>query len=113
VLPVKIHTIQTDNGTEFEGKFEEYLNTQKINHKWIYPNSPKINGVIERFNRTIQEEWLDMYQDEMLSLELINSRIKEYLDFYHHDRIHESLSDQTPASIVGYNINYSKSPICM
>lgn len=112
VLPVPIHTVQTDNGSEFEGKFEEYCQTKKLCHKWTYPHSPRINGVIERFNRTIQEEWLDMYQDEMTDLQHINQRIHEYLDFYHQDRIHESLADQTPSTIVGYNINYSKSPIC-
>ena len=113
VLPAKIHTVQTDNGTEFEGEFEKYCRKSKIKHKWTYPNCPKINGVIERFNRSIQEEWLDAYQDEMLDLDLINKRIKEYLVFYHHDRIHESLNDQTPSSVVGYNINYNKSPKCM
>lgn len=113
VLPVSIHTVQTDNGSEFEGDFDEYCQSQNIKHKWTYPNSPKINGVIERFNRSIQEEWLDMYQDEMIELNLINRRIKEYLSFYHHDRIHESLADQTPADNIGYNINYNKSPICV
>lgn len=56
VLPVKIHTIQTDNGSEFEGDFEAYCCSHNIKHLWTYPNSPKINGVIERFNRSIQEE---------------------------------------------------------
>lgn len=113
VLPVNIHTVQTDNGSEFEGEFETYCCAHTIAHTWTYPRSPKINGVIERFNRSIQEEWLDMYQDEMLDLELINPRIKEYLDFFHHDRIHESLADQTPAANIGYNIKYNKSPICV
>lgn len=40
----------------------------------------------------------------------INKRIQEYLDFYHHDRIHESLSDLTPSVNIGYTINYNKSP---
>ena len=113
ILPVKIHTIQTDNGSEFEGGFDKYCQERKIKHQWIYPNSPKINGVIERFNRSLQEEWLDIYQDEILDIARINRRIKEYLNFYHHDRIHESLKDQTPAFVVGYNIDYQQSPICM
>lgn len=108
-----IHTIQTDNGSEFEGAFDKYLHDQDIKHKWTYPNCPKINGVIERFNRSIQEEWLNMYLDEMEDLELINNRTKQYLEFYHHKRIHESLNDKTPAAVVGYTINYEKSPICV
>jgi len=115
VLPVSIHTVQTDNGSEFEGVFDQYCQQQKIKHCWTYPHSPKINGVVERFNRTIQEDCLNQYQDEMLDLKLINQRIKEYLTLYHHDRIHESLADQTPSQVIGYNINYQtpKSPICV
>jgi transposase InsO family protein len=112
VLPVPIHTVQTDNGSEFAGVFDQYCQNQRINHHWTYPRSPKINGVIERFNRTLQEEWLDLYRDELMEPERINPRIREYLDFYHHDRIHESLADHTPAEVVGYTINYSPSPIC-
>lgn len=115
VLLVKVHTIQTDNGSEFEGVFDQYCRQHHLLHKWTYPHSPKINGVIERFNRTIQEDCLNIYQDEMLNPLLINQRIREYLTFYHHDRIHESLADKTPSQVIGYNINYSipKSPICM
>ena len=113
VLPVPIHTIQTDNGTEFEGEFNRYCKLTNIKRVYTYPNCPKINGVIERFNRTIQDDCLYQYQDEMLDLSLINQRIKTYLMFYHHDRIHESLADRTPADVIGYNINYNKSPICV
>lgn len=60
-LPYQVHTVQTDNGSEFEGVFEEYCQVQQIKHIWTYPNSPKINGVIERFNRSIKEEWLERY----------------------------------------------------
>lgn len=115
VLPVPVHTIQTDNGSEFEGVFDQYCKKHHLQHKWIYPHSPKINGVIERFNRTIQDDCLNIYQDEMLDLLLINQRIREYLTFYHQDRIHESLADKTPSQVIGYNINYPtpKSPICV
>jgi putative transposase len=105
--------LKTDNGFEFAKEFDKYCQQNKIEHKWTYPNSPKINGVIERFNRSIQEEWLNMYHDEMIDIVLINQRIKQYLYFYHHDRIHKSLDDQTPTSVVGYNINYQQSSICI
>lgn len=112
VLPVPIHTVQTDNGSEFAGVFDQYCQSHHLLHQWTYPHSPKINGVIERFNRTLQEEWLDLYQDELLEPALINPRIREYLEFYHQDRIHEGLADHTPAEVVGYTIKYSQSPIC-
>lgn len=108
MLPVPIHTVQTDNGSEFEGEFDNYCRKEKITHKWTYPKMPKVNGVVERFNRSIQEEWLDMYQDELIDPGMANKRIAEYLHFYHNDRIHESLNDQTPASVIGREIKSPK-----
>lgn len=108
MLPVSVQTLQTDNGSEFEGEFDRYCRQKKIIHKWIYPESPKINGVVERFNRTLQEEWLDVYQDELLDPEKVNRRITEYLYFYHNDRIHEGLGDRTPASVLGKEIKSPK-----
>lgn len=104
MLPISIHTVQTDNGSEFMGVFDLYCTTNHFKHVFTYPKHPKVNGVIERFNRSIQEEWLDMYQDELMEPLQANRRIREYLYFYHNDRIHESLGNQTPASILGKEI---------
>ena len=53
---LSIHTVQTDNGSEFLKHFHQYLDEQNIKHQFIYPRCPRINGVVERFNRTVQEE---------------------------------------------------------
>lgn len=108
MLPVQIHTVQTDNGSEFMASFDAYCTVNHIKHVWTYPQHPKINGVVERFNRSLQEEWLDMYQDELIDPIQANLRIKEYLYFYHNDRIHEGLGDQTPAAILGGEIKSPK-----
>jgi len=108
MLPVTINTVQTDNGGEFMNCFDSYCNIQKIRHVWTYPRHPKVNSVIERFNRSIQEEWLDMYQDELIEPIQANRRIAEYLYFYHNQRIHESLGDKTPAVILGKEIKSPK-----
>jgi transposase InsO family protein len=108
MLPMPIHTVQTDNGSEFEGVFDDYCQEKAIIHKWTYPKSPRVNGVVERFNRSIQEEWLDMYRDELIEPDQANQRIAEYLYFYHNDRIHEGLGNQTPASVLGKEIKSPK-----
>ena len=76
-----IHTVQTDNGSEFEGVFDSFCLTNNIHHVWTYPKHPKVNGVIERFNRSLQEGWLNMSQDELIDPKLANNRIAEYLYF--------------------------------
>lgn len=58
INPTPVHIVQTDNGSEFLKTFHDYLEEQKITHQFIYPRMPKINCYIERFNRTIQEEFI-------------------------------------------------------
>ena len=53
VYPGKIHTIQTDNGLEFHKYFHANLEKRGINHVYIYPRCPKINGYIERCNEDV------------------------------------------------------------
>jgi transposase InsO family protein len=110
LLPIKIQTIQTDNGSEFMGVFDQYLKDRKIKHLWTYPNCPRINSCIERYNRSIQEEWINSYLDEMDNPKQFNIRLQEYLYFYNNLRVHESLGLKTPAQVVGKEL---KSPICV
>jgi len=108
---LKLYTIvQTDNGSEFAGEFNQYLAKQKIKHLWTYPNCPKINGCIERYNRSLQEEWLYTYLDEIDDVKRFNKRLREYLYFYNNQRVHEGLGLRTPAQVVGKEL---VSPICV
>jgi hypothetical protein len=104
ITPTTIHTIQTDNGSEFEGLFDKYLQRKHIQHLFTYPNCPKINGVIERYNRSIQEEWMESYLHEIDDTIQFNKRLKEYLCFYNNLRVHESLGLRTPSEVVGQEL---------
>jgi len=109
LLLTPIHIIQTDNGSEFEGLFDQYLQKQKIKHWWTYPNCPKINGVIERYNRSVQEEWILSYLDEIDDTIQFNKRLKQYLYFYNNQRVHESLQLKTPSQVVGRELKSPRS----
>jgi len=91
-----IHTIQTDNGSEFLGRFHQYLNLKKIVHEFIYPRSPKINGVIERFNRTLKEEFINRTDSPYHDVLLFNQKLSKYLTWYNQKRPHYSLGYATP-----------------
>lgn len=56
-----IKVVQTDNGPEFLGEFDEYFKKRNIKHNFIYPRCPRINGFIERANRTVQDEFIDSH----------------------------------------------------
>jgi len=96
VYPGKIKSIQTDNGLEFLGVFHQYLLKRKIPHWFIYPRCPRINGVIERYQRTLQEEFLEPNLDLIYHPKLFNDKLVDYLLFYNTKRVHESLGFKSP-----------------
>ena len=59
LIDADILNIQTDNGSEFFKEFEEALLELSILHWFSRPRTPKDNSVVERFNKTLQEEWLN------------------------------------------------------
>ena len=67
-----IRVVQTDNGSEFLGEFDKYLKKRTIKHNFTYPRCPRINGFIERANRTLQEEFMDLH------LNLLSEDIGEF-----------------------------------
>jgi transposase InsO family protein len=84
--------------------FDQHLKKERIQHLWTYPNCPKINGVIERYNRSIQEEWMETYLHEIDDTIIFNQRLKEYLYFYNNIRVHESLGLKTPSEVIGQEL---------
>ncbi len=49
-FPFRIHTIQTDNGHEFQAKFNWHCNDLGIRHVYIKPRSPHLNGKVGLFH---------------------------------------------------------------
>lgn len=94
--PYPARVVQTDNGSEFLGEFDRYLEKVGIKHEFVYPRSPKINGYIERFNRTFKEEFL--YKHELdISEEKFSQKLNQYLIWYNTKRPHQSLNMRPPA----------------
>ena len=87
----------SDNGSEFEGEFEELLKQREIRHYWTYPRSPKMNAHNERFNRTLQEQFVD-YEEDLLftDLEGFNRKLAEWLVQYNTVLPHHSLGLKPP-----------------
>ena len=96
IAPFKVGAIKTDNGMEFLGDFDAYLNKKGIVHYFSYPRTPKSNAYIERFNRTIQEEFVDDHLDLFSNMHTFNDKMMDYLIYYNTIRPHKSLNYQTP-----------------
>ena len=90
--------ILSDNGSEFEGEFDELLKDKEIKHYWTYPRSPKMNAYNERFNRTLQEQFVDYYEDLLfVDLRGFNKKLADWLVEYNTVLPHHSLGLKPPA----------------
>lgn len=96
VYPFPIKTVQTDNGLEFLGDFEAHLKRKRIKHLFTYPRCPRINGVVERFNRTIKEDFLNPNLNLIHNPEAFHGKLIDYLLFFNTKRPHQSLGQKSP-----------------
>jgi hypothetical protein len=100
VNPMPIHTVQTDNGSEFLSRFHHYLEDQRIKHQFIYPRSPKTNGVVERFNRTVQEECINRSDEIYYDIPAFEEKLTKYLYWYNYQRPHQALQYLSPMTFI-------------
>jgi len=96
-LPYPIHTVQTDNGSEFHKRFQQAVKQLTIKHLWSYPKKPKTNGYVERFNWTVQDEFINYEIDTATyNLSLFDKKLQEWVEYYNQIRPHQSLGYMTP-----------------
>jgi len=93
-----IAKIQTDNGSEFAKHFKTTLRENQIIHYHSYPRCPKMNSHVERFNRTLSEDFLEKEKFTALTdINLLNQKLQTYLTWYNNERPHKSLNLLTPS----------------
>jgi putative transposase len=113
VFPYPITKVQTDNGQENHKNFDELLKAKDITHFWNYPKSPKMNAYIERFNRSIQEEFANynlwILRDDIQGF---NLKLMSYLDFYNTQRPHLGLKRDTGQFIPPMQYLKQYHPMC-
>lgn len=102
VLPYTIKNMHTDNGSEFLGEFDQELQRKSIPHYFSYPHCPKQHGAVERFNRTLQEEWLQEGNFHY-KLEDFNRSLNNWLIEYNFHRPHASLGYKNPLAFFDQN----------
>lgn len=92
----KIHLIHSDNGAEFQGAFERALKALGILQVYSRPRTPKDNPALERFNWTLQDEWLSLSQVGLDRIEEANKDLTEWLVEYNQERPHQALDYLSP-----------------
>jgi putative transposase len=96
VTPFKVSRVQTDNGSEFLKHFARAACSQGIIHYFNYPRHPQSNGHLERFNRTIKEQFAYYHIDCIDEPEDFNRPLMEYLIWYNTERVHRAIGKVPP-----------------
>lgn len=108
VFPYPIKAVQTDNGSEFHKYFREYLKEQHVKHYWNYPGRPYRQGHIEKYNRTLQEEFIDWNEVLLDDTNMFNKKLTDWLIWYNTKRYHWSLNLTSPVDYLIKNSYLSK-----
>jgi transposase InsO family protein len=94
---ITINEVLTDNGSCYRSQlFAEALGV--VEHRRTQPYRPQTNGKVERFNRTLLEEWayVRAYNSEAER----RRRLDSWLHTYNHHRCHTALDGQPPITRV-------------
>ena len=95
-FPVPITAIQVDGGSEFMAEFEVTCQALGIRLFVLPPRSPKLNGRVERFNRTSQDEFWRCYDGD-LDLPTLSTALSAWATSYNDTRPHQALQYRTPS----------------
>jgi transposase InsO family protein len=97
-LPFRVLVIQTDNGAEFQSHFHWHLQDLDIQHVYIKPRTPRLNGKVERSHRIDDQEFYQLLDKDGITdnIHLFNEKLREWEDYYNFHRPHGALDGHTP-----------------
>lgn len=94
-MPFPIKAIQVDGGSEFQASFEQACQERGFHLFVLPPRSPKLNGHVERAQRTHTEEFYELYGGD-LEIAPLNLALQQWERVYNHVRPHQALAYLTP-----------------
>jgi putative transposase len=94
-IPFPIRAIQVDGGSEFAADFEAACRDRRLRLFVLPPRSPKLNGCVERAQRTHTEEFYEVTPCSWLIPQL-NRELQVWERTYNTVRPHQALGYLTP-----------------
>ena len=111
-MPFKVKAVQVDGGSEFMAQFEESCKSRNIKLFVLPPRSPKLNGHVERANRTHTEEFYEVV-DSDFTIADVSDKLLEWENTYNTIRPHQSLGYLTPREFLDrYQQNRREEVMC-
>lgn len=96
-MPFPVRAVQIDGGSEFKAEFEAACAALSLPLFVLPPNSPKLNGRVERSHRTHEEEFYECYEGD-LTLADLRPALRAWEDIYNRVRPHQALGYRTPSA---------------
>lgn len=96
---ISVQALLTDNGSAYRSRAFRLTCVQTgVRHRFTRPYRPQTNGKVERFNRTLLEEWayVRVYHSEHAR----TAALARWLHTYNHHRNHTALGGKPPISRV-------------
>jgi len=93
-LPFPLKAVQVDGASEFQADFEQACQELGIRLFVLPPRSPKLNGHVERAQRTHAEEFYEVYDGD-LQIPALGQALLAWEHVYNTIR-HQSLDGLTP-----------------
>lgn len=94
-FPFAVRAIQVDGGSEFMADFETLCQRRGLRLFVLPPHSPKLNGAVERANRTHTEEFYELYDGHWTVADL-QPALLAWEAIYNTVRPHQALAYLTP-----------------
>ena len=111
-MPFPIRAVQVDGGSEFQDAFEEECQRRGIKLFVLPPRSPKLNGHVERAQRTHTEEFYEI-TDASFEISELNKALLEWEKVYNTVRPHQALGYLTPQEFLErYKQNQRREVMC-
>ncbi len=95
-MPFEVRAIQVDGGSEFAAEFERECERRGVRLFVLPTRSPKLNGHVERAQRTHTEEFYEIYDGD-LQVGPLNRALRQWEQVYNTVRPHQSLGYLTPS----------------
>ncbi len=94
--PFEVQAVQTDQGTEFRAAFEQACQDKGITFYLNDPRSPTENAFVERFNKTMRDDFLSKENLPLDNLKALNRRLDKFIEFFNTQRPYETIDNLTP-----------------
>jgi len=114
---LKIEAILTDNGKEYKGRptehlYEIFLDFNDIEHRHTKVATPRTNGFVERFNRTILDEFFrTAFRNKLyLTVDELQIDLDIWLNHYNYERPHRGYRNMGRKPIETFELGKNKKP---